>query len=201
MLKFCKLNPKNKDRCYDAIITGFKAIFVALLIAAGSAGVTHYANNVAQEKQIYMESRKAANQLALEIAETMSIRHHAALRAAAGYHWNVDQKLRYEQYDQQVVNWNKKRLTLLTLTKRYFGIETEKDFYKIIEDFRIIHTEIMKAKGLYDAEKPLPDLSPLMDKIYKMDDTITQFSDKMQNQLQDGKVDVYKPSPPIKEPE
>jgi hypothetical protein len=40
----------------------------------------------------------------------------------------------------------------------------------------------------------------LLDRLYNLDDEISQFSDSLQAQLKNGQVDIYSPQPPLKKP-
>ena len=193
--KFC-LNPKNKDRCYDAI----KAIFVAILITTGSTTITYYSNQLNQKKQIFMDSRKEALGIAKKMTNKMNDRYLYALRVVVSYHWNIDQDQRYIEYDNSVKRWNDELITNLSDVKRYFGEETRGEIYQIIKKFNRIHQVVMRMRASYVTKQPIVGTEELLDEVYKMDDVITNFADGLQKQLQEGEVDIYRTSPPLTQP-
>lgn len=194
-MKFC-IKSKTKEKCFD--IT--KTILSIVLAAAFGAAISHRYKVLEDESQIYTESRKAATSTYYEIIDLIGKRHYYALRAAIGFQFNCEQTDRWTDYDKALKNWNERRYSTLALINRYFGADTENKVYVLIRKFGHIHQKLLETKNLYFANKPIPDLNPLLDEIYKLDDDISDFSNDLQIQLRDGKVDVYSPKPPLKKP-
>lgn len=198
---FKSWSAKNKARCYD----GLKAILVAVLITLGGTIVTtvnnHYTSQLTEKRQITTDARKEASAIARKITNKMNDRYLYSLRLVAAYNWNLDQEQRYIEYDCAMKRWNDELMMNLVDINRYFGKDIQDEVYKIIGDFNKIHNQIMKMHHLYSDKKPMPDIGYFLEKIvYPMDDTITNFADKLQRQLQTGNVDIYVEKPPLRPP-
>jgi len=187
---------KTKEKLFDIS----KTIFCIALAGILGAAISHHYKVLEEKNQIYTESRKAATKTYYEIIDLIGERHYFALRAAIGYQYKVDPHERWELYDATVANWNKRRYSTLALINRYFGERAEQQVYTLIKSFSSIHQQLIKVKNLCNENKPIPDLTSLLNEIYKLDDDISIFSKHLQIQLKEGRVDIYIPSPPLEKP-
>jgi len=195
---FKYFSPKNKQRVYDAI----KAVLVAVLITAGGTVVTsvnnYYTNNLTEKRQIAADARKEASNIARKITNKMNDRYIYSLRLASAYNWQMDQDQRYNEYNEAVKRWNCELIMDLVDLHRYFGKDARERVFKMIAHFNKIHGQLMKMHNLYIAKQPLPDVKQFLENVvYPTDDLITDFADGLQRQLQQGKVSIYEPVPPI----
>lgn len=199
-MKFFPEKPENQERFFD----GIKAILVAVLITTGGTIVSsvnnYYSNKLAQQKQVLADSRKAATDVATDLIDKLDCRKYYAVRVAVAFNWGFDQSARYNEYDKAVQEWNNKLTSRLIAIKRYFGTDTEKEVFGLIKDFSAIHDLIMQNKNLYEHKQPPIELNKLLNLTYAMDDKISNFGDKLQTQLREGKVDIYTASPPVSKP-
>jgi hypothetical protein len=172
----------------------FDLIKIGLIACIGSLWTQHW-NVVSEARTAREEARKAAIQTADDITKLIGQRQYYALRATTGFQYKFsDAKQRFEQYDEIVKKWNEFRYSLLSLANRYFGDGTDKDIYKLIKSFDSIHHKIVAAKNSFEAKKTISDLKPCLDEIYKLDDDISGFSNGLQKQLKEGKVDSLAPN-------
>lgn len=194
-------NRRRKNRWY----AGFKAVFVAVLITAGGTIITsinnYYVNSLTEKRQAYTDSKAEALKIQKKMTNKMNDRYVYALRVVSAYNWKTDQQdKRYTEYDDSVKRWNDELIINLSDIKRYFGEDARKDVYNIISRFNKIHVQIMKIRNLSYTCQPLPKIKPLLNEVYEMDDVISSFADRLQEQLREGKVDIYHPVPPTKDP-
>lgn len=183
---------------------GIRAILVASLITISGTTITavnnYYTNSYTQQRQAFSDSKAEALKIQKKMTNKMNDRYVYALRIIAAYNWQVDQEKRYTEYDDAVKRWNDELIINLSDIKRYFGGESQKEVFAIIKKFNSLHIRIMKMHNLYVANMCLPEIKPLLSEVYEMDDVISTFADKLQDQLQEGKVDIYSPKPPIHKP-
>lgn len=191
---------KKQTHWYD----GIRAILVASLITISGTTITavnnYYTNSYAQKRQAFSDSKAEALKIQKKMTNKMNDRYVYALRVTAAYNWRLEQDKRYSEYDEAVKRWNDELIINLSDIKRYFGKEVQTNVYTIIKKFNNIHRQITKAHNLYVTQKCDPDVSFLLQEVYDMDDIISNFSDSLQEQLQEGKVDIYTPQPPINKP-
>jgi hypothetical protein len=189
--------PKTfKDFCFTAI----------LVVLASTSGIliTRYYQKNDEINKSFITARQEATDVSKSVINALAHRYYFAMRTAVGFQHNTeDQKERWEQYIKQVVEWNKGLFENRASIKRYFGEEVEKQILGFIKEFAVIHSHLTNAKNKWKANEKADSagLSKLLEeKIYPLDDAISAFSDQLQNQLRDGKVDIYGPKPPLKGP-
>lgn len=177
-----------------------KTAFGILLASIAAAAISHHYKTLETNNALLSEARNSATQTYYDLIDTIGKRHFYAMRAAIGFQYQIEQADRWSQYDKMVINWNERRYSMFALTNRYFGQNAEQEMYVFVKKFGDIHDQLTKAKNLYAAGKPVPDLNSLLDEIYKFDDDISGFSAQLQQQLKTGQVDIYSPQPPLKKP-
>jgi hypothetical protein len=110
----------------------------------------------------------------------------------------------WQQYQNMLAYWNERRYSILALTKRYFGAGAEQELKNFRPKFDYVDDKLRAAKNAFRDKKPLPEdfekPDGLLPYLYNLDNEIRNFSDSLQAQLKQGKVDIYSPQPPLKKP-
>jgi hypothetical protein len=186
------------------LLGAFKSIVVVVITGAVAAGMTHYYKMQEESFAVSAEARKTATDTYYDIIETIGKRHYYALRAAIGFQWQDDEMVRWQQYDNMVMYWNEHRYRILALTGRYFGESTEDQLRRLTPEFEAINDKLLAAKNAFREKKRMPEdfnqKGGLFDQLYELDNEINRFSDTLQAQLKNGKVDIYSPQPPLEKP-
>lgn len=178
---------------------------VAPVIIGGIFGVciAHHYQVQDEIRGITIKTREEARVLSLNITDLLAQRRFYAVRAAWAFQSKKEEKIVYDEYDKKIKEWNDHLSSNLILLKRYFGEGRIKELATILTKMNELHQDLLNAKNLFLENKPVPDFNPkggVIDKLYALDEDVSKFGDNLQEQLQSGHVDVYKPEPPLKQP-
>jgi poly-gamma-glutamate capsule biosynthesis protein CapA/YwtB (metallophosphatase superfamily) len=196
-----KIKKIGHEKWFDLL----KACAPVLIASIFGTYIAHHLKVLDETQAIYKESRDAANQLALNVTDSLSQRRFYAVRAAIAFQFHKNELSTYDEYDRHVKDWNDKLSSNLILIRRYFGEEKVKDLAVVIKKMNNEHQELLQARNACIDGATMPDLSEktgVLHRLYDLDQDVSDYGDGLQAQLESGHVGVYKDRavPPLKQP-
>lgn len=177
------------------------AILSTILIGGIGTAIAHYFTDKSWKHQEEAKKKESESQAASELFKSLSsdmdTRLYSMRRVFVGIESESvpeeEVKIRWEKYQQILVDWNSTLNRKLSMTERYFGKKMSDLFeFEIQVKFRDIHGILDKYYHKVDQRK---DFDP--EEFYKIADELSrlirEFNVNMIQSIQNGLVGIFRP--------